>query len=195
MDTDSPSASEIVSRIIDIQARIRDAVIAQMKEQSTEELSAVAAETSGDTIYAIDRVSEDLIRVLFAEAFSDTTIVIVGEGLDDGGEVFPKGSDPDSARFRVIIDPIDGTRGLMYDKRSAWVLTGVAENRGDETNLTDIFAAVQTEIPTSKQFRSDVLSAVRGQGAEAFGFDVTRNKRLRSGLCGPGPIRSNTGSR
>jgi fructose-1,6-bisphosphatase/inositol monophosphatase family enzyme len=178
MDTDSPSASEIVSRIIDIQARIRDAVIAQMKEQSTEELSAVAAETSGDTIYAIDRVSEDLIRVLFAEAFSDTTIVIVGEGLDDGGEVFPKGSDPDSARFRVIIDPIDGTRGLMYDKRSAWVLTGVAENRGDETNLTDIFAAVQTEIPTSKQFRSDVLSAVRGQGAEAFGFDVTRNKRL-----------------
>ena len=38
-------------------------------------------------------------------------------------------------RWRVIVDPIDGTRGLMYQKRSAWILTGVAPNRGPGTSL------------------------------------------------------------
>ena len=174
MNIENPTAEEIITRVISIQARIRDAVRRTIAEQSTEELSAVAAETGGDTIYAIDRVSEDLLRELFTKAFTDTSIVLVGEGLEEGGEVFPAGLDPDSARFRVIVDPIDGTRGLMYDKRSAWVLTGVAENRGESTNLQDIFAAVQTEIPTTKQYRADVLSAIRGQGAHAFGYDVIR---------------------
>ncbi len=102
-----------------------------------------------------------------------SVILLVSEGLDDVGEVFPQGGDPNPARFRIFFDPIDGTRGLMYDKRSAWVLTGVAANRGIEANLTDIFAAVQAEIPTSKQFRSDVLSVARGLGLAAFGVDVT----------------------
>ena len=35
----------------------------------------------------------------------------------------------------------------MYQKRSAWILTGVAPNRGPETSLQDIVLAMQTEIP------------------------------------------------
>jgi hypothetical protein len=184
-----PTSEEIVSRVIEIQGRIRDAVVSQMKGQTTEKLSAVAGETTGDTIYAIDRVSEDLIRELFGEAFEDTSIIVVGEGLDDGGEVFPKGHSAKDARFRAIVDPIDGTRGLMYDKRSAWVLTGIAENRGTETRLTDIFAAVQTEIPTTKQFRADVLSAIKGSGAQAVGVDVIQGKQVPIQLS---PSRSQT---
>jgi hypothetical protein len=42
-----PTAEEIVFRVIEIQGRIRDAVVDQMAEQTTEELSAVAGETSG----------------------------------------------------------------------------------------------------------------------------------------------------
>jgi fructose-1,6-bisphosphatase/inositol monophosphatase family enzyme len=173
------AAEEIVERIVRIQGRIRDEVRKTMAAQSTEALSAVAAETSGDTIYAIDRVSEELIRELFEQAFADTSIVVVGEGLEDGGEVFPVGTSADEARYRAIVDPIDGTRGLMYDKRSAWVLTGVAENHGESTDLTDIYAAVQTEIPTTKQYRADVLSAVRGQGASCFGYDVIREEEVQ----------------
>tara|TARA_B100000700_G_C14515199_1_gene610495 strand:+ start:66 stop:524 length:459 start_codon:yes stop_codon:yes gene_type:complete len=143
---------EIVERVRGIQARIRDEVREEIAAKLTESLSAVAAETAGDTIYAIDRVSEDLVPELFAEAFRDSSIVVVGEGLDEVGEVFPGDCAPYQAGYRAIVDPIDGTRGLMYDKRSAWVLTGVAENRMADTNLTDIFVAVQTEIPTTKQF-------------------------------------------
>ena len=55
----------------------------------------------------------------------------------------------------------------MYQKRSAWVLTGVAPNRGPATSLRDIVLAVQTEIPLVKQHLSDQLWAVRGDGAQA----------------------------
>ena len=162
---------DMVRRIRKVQAEIRRMVLAHISEQEVESLSAVAGETEGDTIYAVDRVSEDGLRNLFARELADTAFVLVGEGLNEAGEVFPEGVAMEDAPYRIIVDPIDGTRGLMYDKRSAWVLTGVAENKGDETSLRDIFAAVQTEIPTSKQFRSDVLWAVRGKGYGTEGFN------------------------
>jgi hypothetical protein len=55
----------------------------------------------------------------------------------------------------------------MYQKRSAWILTGVAPNRGLATSLDDIVLAVQTEIPIVKQHLSDQLWAIRGQGVHA----------------------------
>jgi hypothetical protein len=55
----------------------------------------------------------------------------------------------------------------MYQKRSAWILTGVAPNRGPGTSLRDIDLAVQTEIPLVKQHLSDQLWAWRGSGSHA----------------------------
>ena len=55
----------------------------------------------------------------------------------------------------------------MYQKRSAWMLTGVAPNRGAATSLRDVVLAVQTEIPLVKQHLSDQLWAVRGEGVQA----------------------------
>jgi len=67
----------------------------------------------------------------------------------------------------MLVDPIDGTRGLMYQKRSAWILTGVARNNGAATRLSDVELAVQTEIPLVKQNLSDQLWAIRGKGMQA----------------------------
>jgi hypothetical protein len=53
----------------------------------------------------------------------------------------------------------------MYDKRAAWSLAGVAPNKGPGTRLSDIEVAVMTELPTSKMNQSDVLWAIKGQGA------------------------------
>ena len=166
------SEMELVARVRCIQAEIRDRVIAHMEAQELGALSEVVGETAGDTIYAIDRVSEEALQELFQrEMGGDTSFVLIGEGLEDTGKVFPEGTDPEDALYRVIVDPIDGTRGLMYDKRSAWVLTGIAPNKGKFTSLSDITVAVQTEIPTRKQFRGDVLWAVKGSGAQAEGFN------------------------
>jgi hypothetical protein len=70
------------------------------------------------------------------------------------------------APFRLLVDPIDGTRGLMFDKRSAWCLMAAAPDRGAATRLSDAEVAVMTELPTTRQATSDVLWAVRGAGAQ-----------------------------
>jgi hypothetical protein len=55
----------------------------------------------------------------------------------------------------------------MYQKRSGWILTGVAPNRGSKTNLQDIVLAVQTEIPLVKQHLMDTVWAVQGERVQA----------------------------
>ena len=151
-----------------LQAQIRDAVVAACETAALEELSAVAREEAGDTIYAVDRVSEEVLADFFTrEIATQTPLVLIAEGLANGKLVLPAGTPEGEARWRVIVDPIDGTRGLMYQKRSAWILTGVAPNRGSETNLSHIQLALQTEIPLVKQHLSDIVWAIPGQGARA----------------------------
>ena len=153
--------------------RVRDTVIAASEQASLEDLSRVDDDASqGDTIYAVDRVSESVLIELFeSEIASIAPLVLIGEGLPDGQVVLPRGTAEADAVWRVIVDPVDGTRELMYQKRSAWILTGVAPNRGDETNLQDIALAVQTEIPIAKQHLCDSLWAFRGAGAQAERYD------------------------
>ena len=145
---------------------IRDSVVAACEQQSLDSLASVADDGEGDTIFAIDRVSEQtLLDVLSREVACHTPIVLIAEGLEpDGVRVLPEGARESDAAWRIVVDPIDGTRGLMFQKRSAWILTGVAPNRGDSTSLADIQIAVQTEIPLVKQHLSDTLWAVEGQG-------------------------------
>ena len=153
--------------------QIRAAVVDACERASVESLAEVEREEEGDTIYAVDRVSEELIVEFFEREVAHTTpLVLVAEGLPHGGQVvLPHGALEADAVWRVVVDPIDGTRGIMYQKRSAWVLTGVAPNRGVETSLADIELAVQTEIPLVKQHLSDVAWAVRGGGAHAERFN------------------------
>ncbi len=163
-----------------LQQKIQAAVVRACSESSTEALSAVADDAPGDTIYAVDKVSEELLIEAFErESASLGGVVLVAEGIHGGSLVLPEGTSESSARLRVIVDPIDGTRGIMYQKRSAWVLTGVAENRGPETRLSDVIAAVQTEIPTTKQYLADELWAVRGRGAQAERVNVLTGQRSK----------------
>src|SRR5215213_5744428 len=152
---------------------IRAAVVEACERSAVESLAEVEREEEGDTIYAVDRVSEELIVEFFEREVAHTTpVVLVAEGLPHGGQVvLPHGALEADAVWRVVVDPIDGTRGLMYQKRSGWILTGVAPNRGAETSLADIELAVQTEIPLVKQHLSDVAWAVRGEGAHAERFN------------------------
>src|SRR5262245_5350539 len=122
---------------------IRQIVVAACERMSTESVSAIAREEEGDTIYAIDFLTEPLLLEFFSrEIASSAPIVLIAEGLAQGKVVLPAGTPEAEALWRIIVDPIDGTRGLMYQKRSAWVLTGVAPNRGPDTKLSDIELAV-----------------------------------------------------
>lgn len=148
--------------------RIRDDVVRACETAAVSMLSGVAREDEGDTIYAVDRVAEELLveEIGRTIATTEVPVLLVAEGLPGGEVVIPAGADPGAVRWVIVVDPIDGTRGLMYQKRSAWILTGVAPGPAPRT-LADIELAVQTEIPLVKQHLCDELWAERGQGASA----------------------------
>lgn len=159
--------------------RIRRDVVQACEQAAVATLSGVARDEEGDTIYAIDRVAEHVLveEIGRTMASRDAPIVLVAEGLPGGEVVVPEGADRQAARWVIIVDPIDGTRGLMYQKRPGWILTGVAAGPGPRT-LADIELAVQTEIPLVKQYLSDEVWAVRGQGASALRFNRLTGESL-----------------
>ncbi|MEM7336272.1 MAG: inositol monophosphatase [Chloroflexota bacterium] len=158
----------LLQKIIQLHNLIRDAVVQACETAVLEELSAIAHDDVGDTIYAIDKVSEERLIDYFARHVApEESLILISEGLEEGEVVLPHGTPAEEAKWRIIVDPIDGTRGIMYQKRSAWILTGVAPNKGPETNIQDITLAVQTEIPLIKQHLSDQIWAERGQGVQA----------------------------
>lgn len=157
----------LLSRIRAIHAAIRERVVSACEQTSTEQLARVVGEQAGDTVFAIDRISEEVLLSHFARLANEWSFVLIAEGLgEDGIAVFPQGSKAEEAELRIIIDPIDGTRGLMYQKRPAWILTGVAPNLGPATGLDAIELAVQSEIPLVKQHLSDSFWASAGQGCQ-----------------------------
>jgi len=148
---------------------IRGRVLTACEQQGAIELARVAHEGKGDVTYEVDRISEVTLLEWFTREFaSHEPIVLIGEGLPNGRVILPDSASSADARWRMIVDPIDGTRGLMYQKRPAFVLTGVAPNHGEATTLADIELAVQTEIPLVKQHLCDQLWAVRGNGAQGI---------------------------
>jgi fructose-1,6-bisphosphatase/inositol monophosphatase family enzyme len=170
--------SQLLEHIKAIHTVIRDEVVRACEQSALEQLSTIVGEDAGDIIFAIDRVSEELLLQQFAALAEKWSCVLIAEGLGIGGiTTLPEGSDPTHAELRIIVDPIDGTRGLMYQKRSAWILTGVARNHGRGTSLADIQLAVQTEIPLVKQHLSDMLWAVAGNGVQAERFNRITGER------------------
>jgi Inositol monophosphatase family len=161
------NTNALLAPILRLHRVIREQVVAATERAALEELASIDRDDEGDTIYAVDRVSEALlVEFIDREIASQAPVVLIAEGLHGGKIVLPRTARADDAAWRIIVDPIDGTRGLMYQKRSAWILTGVAPNCGERTSLADIELAVQTEIPLVKQHLSDTLWAVRGQGAQ-----------------------------
>ena len=138
--------------LCDLQDSIREVLLAARTQHSTTEFARVAGQTSADTIYAIDRVSEAAIIEWFSHHWPAThPVELVMEGIEEGeGVCFPAGTQVENTKWKCILDPIDGTRGLMYDKRSAWSLAALAPQQGPQTALRDIQIAAMTELPTSK---------------------------------------------
>lgn len=173
-----PDSTWLRDSIRSIHEEIRNVVVTACEESPAADLSRVVEDGDGDTIYAVDRISEEILVDLFERKIaSKIPIVLIAEGLSGGKIVLPRGTPEADATWRVIADPIDGTRCLMYQKRSGWILTGVAPNRGELTTLADIELAVQTEIPLVKQHLSDALWAIKGSGTHGERFNRISGER------------------
>ena len=162
-----------------LQETIRDGVISARQRQARS-FARVAAITAADTIYQVDKLSEDVLVAWLAENWPKSwPVELIMEGLETE-LTFPLGTPIQKTKWKLIIDPIDGTRGIMHDKRSAWAMAGLAPQRGARNHLGDIVVAAMTELPISKQWRSDQFSVVRGSGKlVATSTNVLTGRRTR----------------
>ncbi|MEM8868385.1 MAG: inositol monophosphatase [Verrucomicrobiota bacterium] len=160
-----------------MQQYVLEELLVERAKRSIETLTSVSEETAADVIYQIDAIADRAILEWFAKHWDNQSPVqIIMEGLEDA-LTFPHGTAVEDTTLKCIIDPIDGTRGIMYDKRSAWILAAIAPQHGETNTIQDLQVATMTEIPTTRQWRSDQLSATQGGGVIGWAFD------LREGLA------------
>lgn len=150
-----------------------------LNENDAAARTAVARESISDTVFRIDEAVEHMLEERLEERAGDFGgIVLVAEGIGENDlTVWPRGAREEDAAVRLLVDPIDGTRCLMHNKRSAFFLAGAAPNRGPETRLRDIHAAVMVELPTTRARLADAFWAVRGAGAAGETTDLFSGER------------------
>jgi hypothetical protein len=136
---------------------------------------------AGDRTYALDEAAHVPLQAFVDRVGARRPVVMVAEGPGElrAAPDVPTSSDGDPVR--VLVDPVDGTRPLMLDMRSAWVLTGIAPDLGADSRLSQVELAVQTELPTTNAAVYHVMVARRGQGATLARHDVTTGEVLEQG--------------
>lgn len=162
--------AELLHRLRLVTAAVRDTVLDGCRELTVAELTAAGDDRAGDTVFGVDRLADEVLVALVREHVAgEWPVRLVAEGLGsrDLGDGEPV--------VVLVVDPVDGTRGLMYQKRPGWVLAGAAPAHplhGGPPTLRDVEVAVMTEIPLVKQNLADVLWAVRRRGAHAARVDL-----------------------
>ncbi|MGQ0552280.1 MAG: hypothetical protein ACT4PU_03585 [Planctomycetota bacterium] len=141
---------------------------------------------SGDIGYALDDAAESALDDFGRELGRSAPVTLIAEG--PGERHYGEGAP--GAPLRVLVDPVDGTRALMHDLRSAWALTGLAPDRGVATRLSEVSLAVQTELPTTSAGTYRVLWAVRGEGAWMARHNVRTGQELERA-----PLRAGSAER
>lgn len=172
--------------LCDLENTIRQAVLETRHLEGSENFADIAEISTADTIYAVDKISEEAILSWFASTWPrEWPVRVIMEGIeDDEVVVFPEGADP---RLVCLLDPIDGTRNIMYDKRSAWIIGGLGLlPEGRPARLRDLTVAAMTELPPTKQTLADQISGVRGCGPEGL---VRARVNLLTGESKPFPGR------
>jgi fructose-1,6-bisphosphatase/inositol monophosphatase family enzyme len=153
--------NEWCERLLAMGRSVRDTIVTA--RASGEDMATAVAQEGGDTIFAIDRHVEPIIeRHIEAWPRACKPLELIAEGMgDDGRMTFGSGS----PQYRLIVDPIDGTRNIMYDKRSAWFIAAVVP--GEHATLRNAIASVIVELPTSKAGWCDEYWAMPGQPTQA----------------------------
>lgn len=147
-----------IEALLSLGRAVRDRVRAGMVSKEFD-AGAPDSAAAGDLQYRIDRHSEEGLAATVRECFAGMgPLRLLSEGLPQEGITITPGR---GGRL-LVIDPIDGTRGLMHDKRSAFFLAALATD-GQAPRLAGVTHAAMVEIPTTRSHLSDLLWAAEGQ--------------------------------
>ena len=157
----SADAHALGNLLLALGHEVRDRVIANRDLETDHKEHAFQG---GDTVFRIDKLAEAaLVEAIEAWPKKFKPLRVIAEGMAETDTLI--GGAPDtSPRYSLLVDPIDGTRGLMYDKRSAWFLAAaVPQCLGEELRLSNAVASALVELPTSKQYLADCFLMIDGQ--------------------------------
>ena len=122
-----------------------------------------------------DRNAEKAMRALIEARFPEHGIY---------GEEF--GSVRADAEFCWVLDPIDGTRNLMCDLRSAWTVVSFAPPGACTPRLRDVTLGIVSEIPDTRGGRYRRLLAHAGGTCAFEERDLTEDKLERARVLAAG---------
>lgn len=157
-----------------------------------EPIADAVVEVGGDQQFWIDRrVEPALLAAIEAWPSALLPVLLWCEGFPEAP--LRIGGATRAPQVQLMLDPIDGTRGLMLDKRSAWFLGVAAPGHVGSPRLRDAIVSVAVELPTSKQgltdeflWRQDVGTCVtrgaRGCPREPLLASPSRARRLEHGF-------------
>src|SRR4029079_14861324 len=102
MSEAADSLESLIEPLKRLHKNIRQAVVESCERSAIEDLSSIAREEEGDTIYAVDRVSEELLIEFFErEVATIAPVVLIAEGLPSGKVILPHGSVENDAKWRI----------------------------------------------------------------------------------------------
>jgi len=147
-------------------------------------LARPAGEGAGDVTFGLDVASERAVDAWLAELSARGPLSLLTE--DAGWRHRGPGDGRNLAGFdhggpRIVVDPIDGTRNLMFGLRSAWTVIGLCGPGAGEPRLSDVVGGVVAELPTRRAAIFSVVTAHAGAGAREEERDVATGRVLRGG--------------
>lgn len=178
-------------RLLALAARIRSAARGALADAIVtgrlDDLMRPHEQGAGDLTYGIDVPTEAVLSDWLLEVARESPVSLLTEDAGwrhagpDG-----RGGTRALAGFahggpRVVVDPIDGTRNLMADVRSAWTVIGACAPGPDQPRQRDVVLGVLAEIPDSRGAVARELYAARGLGARAREVGVAERRVLRAG--------------
>jgi hypothetical protein len=162
-----------------------EAVLATFHEirgaRSAESLATVRHEVAADLIYTLDHAVEERLLAWIEQHWPTRWPVrLVMEGLEDA-PCLPTRAGSSAPPLTLVIDPLDGTREIMWDRRPAWFLAALAPSRDDglPPRLAEVETAAMVELPPTRHRGSHCLSVRRGGPVRA------RQRVFSSGACEP----------
>jgi fructose-1,6-bisphosphatase/inositol monophosphatase family enzyme len=169
---DSELAQPWMPKLLELSDRLRraarGALLRAIEAGDEASLWRQAGQGAGDVTYGIDVPAEQVLGAWLEEMARSSPLSLLSEetGWRHMGPA-PRGGTVELAGFdhggpRIVVDPIDGTRNLMTDLRSAWSVIGLAGAGAGPPRMADMVLGVLSEIPDSRAAEYRRLSASRG---------------------------------
>lgn len=148
-----------------IRGAARGALLDALARGTLDDLARPHSVGAGDVTYGIDLPTERVLDAWLDEVARHEPISLLTEDSGwrhRGPDGHGRARDLDGFDHggpRIVVDPIDGTRNLMADLRSAWTVVASCGPGESEPRMSEVEGGVLSEIPDSRGAAARVFRA------------------------------------